>query len=180
MRIAIVYESLFGNTREIAQAIEAGVRQAHPLAQVACTSVIDALPEQVAATELLFVGGPTHFLGMMSARTRRMWVREQDVAVGRSRSGHVLEPGAAGLTLREWLKLLGPAPSGGRAVAFDTRMDKFAAGGAAPRIARRLRRLGYVIPAKPTGFVVEGMEGSLRAGEPERAAAWAADVLRRT
>ncbi len=179
MRVAIVYESLFGNTREIAQAIEDGVRQADPLAEVVCTRVTETSPEQVSTAALLFVGGPTHFLGMMSARTRRMWLREQDVAVGRSRSGHMLEPGAAGLTLRQWLKLLEPAPSGGRAVTFDTRMDKFAAGGAAPRIARRLRRLGYVIPAKPTGFVVEGMEGSLRPGELERAAAWAADVLRR-
>jgi flavodoxin len=34
MKITIVYESMFGNTRQVAQAISDGVREAHPDAEV--------------------------------------------------------------------------------------------------------------------------------------------------
>src|SRR5216684_3082163 len=36
MRVVIVYESLFGNTRRIAEAIAEGMREAAPEAQVSC------------------------------------------------------------------------------------------------------------------------------------------------
>jgi hypothetical protein len=38
MRIAVVYESLFGNTREIAAAVYDGIRAARPEAEVICVS----------------------------------------------------------------------------------------------------------------------------------------------
>jgi hypothetical protein len=68
---------------------------------------------------------------------------------------------------------------GARAAAFDTRLDKPLAGGAAPRIARRLARLGYRLAADPEGFIVEDMAGPLRAGELERARAWGAGLAER-
>jgi hypothetical protein len=180
VRVAIVYESLLGNTREIALAVTDGVRRADPQGKVSCAGVRETSAAQLGEVDLLFVGGPTHFLGMASARTRRMWLRDQDVAAARTRSGHPLDPGAASGALREWLDLLAQAPAGGCAAAFDTRLERFTAGGAAPRIARRLRRRGYEIAARPIGFIVDGMEGPLRAGETERAALWAAETVRRT
>jgi hypothetical protein len=54
------------------------------------------------------------------------------------------------------------------------------AGGAAHGIARRLRRHGYELVAEPESFVIEGTEGPLRAGEPDRVRAWGADLVRQT
>lgn len=59
---------------------------------------------------------------------------------------------------------------------FDTRLSYPFAGGAAPRIARGLRRLGYTIAAKPEGFLVSAADGPMRAGELDRARRWAAGL----
>ena len=101
MGVAVVFESLLGNTHEIALAIAEGARRADPLGQVLCASIRETDAAQVGDVDLLFVGGPTHFLGMMSPRTRRALLREQDVAAGRTRSGHALEPGAVRRTALE-------------------------------------------------------------------------------
>lgn len=71
MRVAVVYESLFGNTRLVAEAIAEGIQAAGPGAVVKCSPVTEAGPA-LAAVDLLVVGGPTHFLGMTSQRSRRM------------------------------------------------------------------------------------------------------------
>lgn len=176
MRVSIVYESLFGNTREVAEAVARGVHTAAPEAEVTCVAVPSAGTE-VADADLLVLGAPTHALGMPSERTRKMWLRREDVEAGRSRDGHELEPGAAGPALRDWLDSV-PGHRSGRAAAFDTRLDKHLAGGAAPKLARRLRKHGYEVVAEPVGFVVEDMEGPLRAGELERAERWGADLVR--
>ena len=64
MKITVVYESMFGNTHQVAQAISDGIREAHQNADVECVSVRDASPELIQSTELLVVGGPTHIRGM--------------------------------------------------------------------------------------------------------------------
>ena len=74
MFVGIVYESLFGNTRDIAEAIAAGIREAGPEADVVCCPVGEAGPE-LARADLLVVGAPTHFLGLPSARSRVMQLR---------------------------------------------------------------------------------------------------------
>jgi flavodoxin len=58
MKITIVYESMFGNTHEVAEAISDGVRRAEPDADVACVPVVEAAPELIKSTDLLVVGGP--------------------------------------------------------------------------------------------------------------------------
>ena len=44
MRVAVVYESLYGNTHDIAEAIAAGVTEAQPGAQVDLVRVGEADP----------------------------------------------------------------------------------------------------------------------------------------
>lgn len=178
MRTVIVYESLFGDTREIAEAIARGVRGADPDGGVACVSVHEANPDDVALATLLIAGGPTQFFGMASRTKSGVFLREQDRASGHSRSGHPLEPGVGGETLHEWLGHLPEAPLGAKAAAFDTRLDNLLSGGAAAGIARRLRGRLYDVIADPEGFVVEDIEGPLRDGELERAEAWGARVAR--
>ena len=50
-------------------------------------------------------------------------------------------------------------------------------GYAAPRIVRSLVGNGGSLLAPPEGFVVLGIEGPLKAGELERAASWATELV---
>jgi hypothetical protein len=78
MKIAIVYESMFGNTHEVAEAIGDGVRKAQPDADVACVSVAEAAPALIKSTDLLVVGGPTHIRGMTTGFSRKMGVSGEE------------------------------------------------------------------------------------------------------
>ena len=179
MRVAVVYESLFGNTHEVAAAVATGVTDARPDASVELMRIGETDPAQVAQAGLLIVGGPTHMRGMTRGFSRKPGVAtEGKTAPG---DGHDLpepEPGAEGPGVRDWLHRLPTADAGQTAAAFDTRLDARMAGGAAHGIARRLRSAGYRLIAEPEGFVVEDAEGPLRAGEHERARAWAAELTR--
>lgn len=178
MDVAIVYESLFGNTRTIAEAIADGVKEANPAARVALLPVGDAKADQVREADLLIVGGPTHMRGMTSGVTRRKGLEaEENTTKGKGREFRP-EPGAEGPGVRDWFQALPKAPSGTLAAAFDTRAGFKPAGGAAKGIARRLRSHGYKLAVPPEGFIITDIEGPLREGEPDRARAWGADLMR--
>jgi flavodoxin len=176
MHVVVLFESLFGNTREIAEAIADGARTAHPTAQVACVRVAEADLKVASAADLLVVGGPTHMRGMTSGMSRRMGLTAEEKKDEAEQ--HEIEPGAEGPGVRDWFGDLPKAAKGSKAAAFDTRGDARMAGGAGHGIARRLRRHGYDLVAEPEGFIIEGAEGPLRAGEPERARAWGASLVR--
>ena len=158
----VVYESIWGNTRAIAEAVAeglggAGVRTAAGAADLA------------EPPRLLVAGGPTHMHGLTTARSRRMAVE------GAKEDGSTTEEAAADdVGLRQLLRAL-PEGGGSAAAAFDTRLDRAAAitGSAARGIARRLRRRGYHVLAAES-FLVEDSEGPLEEGELERARAWGA------
>jgi hypothetical protein len=109
--------------------------------------------------DLVVVGGPTHALGMSRPDTRRDAARQ---------AGHSPEPKTG---VREWLEA---GPTGIRhAAAFDTRIDKpWVPGSAARGIAKRLRKLGATLVAKPESFRVVATSGPLAAGELDRARRW--------
>src|SRR6266496_3968547 len=132
MRAVVVYESMFGNTRKIAEAIGAGLRS---FDDVEVAPVGAVTPELLAEVDLLVVGGPTHAWDMSRPSTRQS-------AVATAHSGLTLEPDADGPGLREWFASLGELSC--RAVAFDTRIKIPAAlsGRAAKGIGRRLRQRG--------------------------------------
>ena len=173
MRVTVVYESLFGNTRTLAQAIAEGIRTAAPGADVSCIPVTDAGPA-AAETDLLLAGGPTHFLGMTSPRSRRM-ARQYWGQTTRGGAHHAKQAPPAGPGVREWLATL-PAGNGRPAAAFDTRLDTLFPGSAARLIGTTLRDHGYQIIAAPEGFTVTAMQGPLTPGEQERARAWGAEL----
>src|SRR4051794_34303203 len=60
MRALIVYESMYGNTRQIAEAIAEGCRQAGEASVVRAASCD---PAMLAGLDLLVIGGPTPRLG---------------------------------------------------------------------------------------------------------------------
>lgn len=160
----VVYESVYGNTRQIAEAIAEGLGGA-------CVSAVQTAQAPGPELELIVVGGPTHMHGMSSARSRRMAVE----ASREDGEEHHVEAVAAGEPgLRTWIRDL-PDPGGVKAATFDTRVDKSAwvTGAASRGIAKRLGRRGYEVVGSES-FVVEDNEGPLGAGELARARAWGA------
>jgi flavorubredoxin len=154
----VVVESMFGNTRAVADAVAAGLAESVP------TTIIDvaAAPDTVTAA-LLVVGGPTHAFGMSRSGTREAAVA-QGAGDERSTTG-----------IREWIGRLGRSGRSGRTevAAFDTRIRKRGLPGSAARSAlRRLRRLGLEPLARPQTFRVTGTGGPLADGELERATDW--------
>lgn len=182
MDVAVVYESMFGMTHDVAEAVAEGVSKAQADSRVVCLPVGEATPDLVGTPDLLIVGGPTHMRGMSSAMSRKIAISiEEKAARGKAaHQGHGLQPGIQGPGLRQWFHGLPKAAKGHFAAAFDTRGDYGSmVGGAARGIEHRLRRHGYRIVADPEGFIVEGDAGQLRTGERERASAWGAELSRR-
>ncbi|MER5642762.1 flavodoxin domain-containing protein [Kitasatospora sp. NPDC002227] len=176
MQALVVYESLYGNTREVAEAIAEGVHEARPEATVRCLPVAQAaLTEPV---DLLVVGGPTHLHGMTTGLTRRMAAKAESGKAGHTEQAHEAATTAAGPGLRRWLHALPDTEPGTPAAAFDTRADIKHPGGAAEGIARRLSHHHYDVLAEPEGFIVEETDGPLRSGEIARAKAWGAELAR--
>ena len=178
MEIAVVFESMFGATHEVADAVAEGVAEAQPGATISCLRVGDADPDRVAAADLVIVGGPTHMRGMSSGMSRSMAVKMEEKKEHDEGQviGHGLEPGAEGDGLRDWFHELPKGARGRRAAAFDTRGEGPMVGGAAKGIAHRLESHGYELVTGPEGFIVEA-DGLLKAGERERARAWAAGLV---
>src|SRR5437870_1438158 len=154
MDAIVVYESVYGNTRAIAEAVGEGL------------GGVPVLPVQEAAkhdgeVDLLVVGGPTHMHGLATNRSRRLGVE----AAHEDGGSHVDPSATAEPGLRSWLGDL-PRDAASRAAAFDTRLDKspWLTGTAARGIARRLRRQGIDVIATES-FLVEDSKGPLEAGE---------------
>ncbi|MEU6973929.1 flavodoxin domain-containing protein [Kitasatospora aureofaciens] len=177
MHTVIVYESMYGDTREIAEAIAEGIHQADPTAAVDCLPVAEADRETTRSADLLVVGGPTHMHGMSSGLSRRMAVAAEAHRQDREPAAAEARETAEGPGLRAWFHDLPQAGSGACAAAFDTRVDMPRAGGAANGIARRLSGHHYEMVAEPEGFIVEDNDGPLRAGELARARAWGAGLV---
>ena len=64
MRAVVVYESMFGNTHAIADAIGKGLE---PVDNVVVVPVAEAGRERLGDADLLVVGGPTHFHAIFTA-----------------------------------------------------------------------------------------------------------------
>jgi hypothetical protein len=158
MRALVIYESTFGNTRAIAEAINEGLSPRMAVEVIGVNAAPTTLPEGVG---LIVVGGPTHAFGMSRARTR------EDAARRSSGPPHT---GTTGL--RDWIDTLTPPTDRVAAATFDTRIDRRVPGSAARATAKRLRRLGYEVVTSPESFWVDDVAGPLVDGEVERARVW--------
>ena len=152
MKTLVIYDSFFGNTEKIAQAI--GDALGAP-ADVRVLRVGEVKPEQLGGNGLLIVGSPTRgfrptpavaeFLkGIPAGALKGVKVSAFDTRIALE---DIKSP-----VLRTMVKI---------------------GGFAAKPIADGLKKKGGELAAAPEGFFVEGQEGPLKEGELERAAAWA-------
>jgi hypothetical protein len=164
MRAVVVYESMYGNTHLVADAIGAGLDTAF---DVWVVPVSEADPAVLDGAGLVVVGGPTHVHGMSREATRKAAVE----AAGKPASPLKLESDAAGPGLREWFASLGHYRV--KAAAFDTRMHAPAAltGRASKGVARLLRAHGFEVIAEPESFLVTKQD-RLEPDETTRAREW--------
>jgi flavodoxin len=158
MNVLIVYDTVHGNTQQLAEAMAGALA---PTASLRLERAAELSGVDPAGIDLLIVGGPTH----------------------RQRMSAALAALLDGIP-REALR-------GARAAAFDTRyrMAAWLSGSAARRIARQLEKRGARMAAPPESFFMErdvppkGQKRrheleQLEPGEIERAARWAAELVR--
>jgi flavodoxin len=158
MSILIVYDSIFGNTGQIAQAMADELSRTH---DTRLSSVQEARALDMSGVELLIVGSPTR--GFRPTPEIQEFASRPDLAGA-----------AASFDTRIDLETINPAP---------LRWVVQAGGYAAERLARELSEQGCRLVGEPAGFEVTGQEGPLKNGETERAAQWArglVDLLPRT
>jgi len=170
MRVLVVYESMYGNTHTVADAIAAGLRTViDGEGTVEVMSVHDATPAQLSGADLLVVGGPTHAHGISRASTRASAITDAT----KPEPPLELDPDAEGDGLREWFDGLGEVSA--RAAAFDTRVDMAVAftGRASKGIAKRLKHHGCELVAEPESFLVT-KDTHLEPHEVEHANTWGA------
>ena len=170
MRTLIVYESYFGCTQDIAEALAAEFGGAGP---TILTPVETARHHAVGAYDLVVAGGPTQGHGLSRPGTRREVLTR---AAMRHRPPRV-DPRIS-IGLREWLDGLGLC-AGIAAAAFDTRLNGPAllTGRASRTLAAELRHHGFRLISDPVSFLV-GPDDRLLPEEDARAAAWASDLIR--
>lgn len=168
MRTLVAYESMYGNTAAIGEAIATSLRaqglevDAGPISRIG--------PADAARVDLVIVGGPTHAHGMSRPGTRETAASDKDNTFAEP----TVAPG-----LREWMDDLPPGTER-LAAAFDTRIDepRFLTGSAAKGIAQRLERHGYRLVVEPESFLVS-TKNRLLEEEIDHAASWGAELAER-
>jgi hypothetical protein len=169
MRAVIVYESMFGNTHAIAEAIGEGLGVG---ASVTVTGVSAADTQLCQRADLVVVGSPTHVRGMPRPSTRK----EAPGYASKPDSDLVMEAGALVETgVREWLESAGEIDT--CAAAFDTRLKAPSAltGRASKGIAHQLERHGLTMLSTSESFFVD-KKNHLLPGETDRARSWGAKL----
>ncbi|NLI19161.1 MAG: flavodoxin family protein [Actinomycetales bacterium] len=160
MNVLIVVESMFGNTRAVADAVAEGLRAGG--AAVVVGDVTEVPPAVPHGTDLLVVGGPTHAFSMTRESTRTDALSK----------AHAENSGAKAATgIREWIAAA--TPDQVRVVTFDTRVKKaFIPGSAAKSAAKSLAEHGFTHAERGETFWVADTPGPLVDGELERAQEW--------
>lgn len=167
MRALVVYESMFGNTRKIAESIAVAIGEHMSVHLVEVSQAPGTLDPD---TELLVVGGPTHAHGMPTVETR-------STAASRSESPLV----SRGIGMREWLSTLRPSAGSTLAAAFDTRINApmVFTGSAARGYLELLGAAGFRLVQATESFHVginAPQEDGLNPGEVDRAGKWAREL----
>ena len=155
MNILIVYDSYFGNTEQIAQAISS---ELSARGQVTTVRYNDAKATDWKGKDLLIVGSPTRAFNASEGIQGYLKAIPAGALQGIKVAAFDtrISPDDVSMKLLRWL------------------VKTF--GYAAKPIASQLAARGGSLIAEPEGFIVKDREGPLKNGEVERAAAWAATL----
>lgn len=147
MKTLVIYDSVFGNTGKIAQAIAAA-------RGTAAIPVDQATLVSLHGVEALIVGSPTRKFRPTDAISKFLSELPKN---------HLTGVRVAAFDTRIWLETIDSK-------AFRFIVDK--GGYAASAIAKALEKKGGRLAAPGEGFFVTGEQGPLKEGELERAAGW--------
>ena len=162
MKAVVVYESHWGNTAAVAEAIAAGLG---PGTRALTTD--QASGPATADADLIVAGAPVIAFRLP---TDGMLARLDADDPKAPRSADVGHP-----SMRHWLE--GLEPRVGCAAAFETRVH-WSPGGATGAIEHGLAAAGYARIAKGRKFFVTGQYGPLVEGELEAARSWGVELAR--
>ena len=157
MKSMVVYDSVFGNTEQIAQAIGRALGSPEDVEIIRGDNV---KPEQLTGLKLLIVGSPTR--GFRPTPAISNFLKS------------IPKNGLRGVKV---------AAFDTRVTEHEMKSVFFMPivvgifGYAAKPISERLVKEGGELFVRPEGFFVEGTEGPLKEGELERAAAWARQII---
>lgn len=163
MKALVVYDSAYGNTEKIAQAIGEGLSAGDSSVPVKRAS--DVQPGDLDKLDLLVVGSPTQrttyiegiktFLESIPAGgLKGVYVAAFDTRINNDDMQDLVKSRITRFVVRMFLK-------------------KFAA----PGIDAELKKKGGKAVAEPEGFCVMDSEGPLKAGELDRATQWGQGIL---
>ena len=156
MKALIIYDSVFGNTEEIARAIAKGLE---PHFEVDVMHVDNVSLEKLSDLKLLIIGSPTRqfkptkTISSLLKKIPRNGLKDVKAAVFDTR---ISIEDIDSCFLNFMIKLFGYA---------------------AKPIADRLMRNGADLVVPPEGFFVQDTEGPLKEGELKRAEGWASQII---
>ena len=158
MKALVVYDSVYGNSQQVAQAIGDGLGTQGDVDVLRASNV---KPEQLGGLDLLVVGSPTQRFTSLPAISRFL----KGIPRG-SLTGVRVAAFDTRFTVSNIEKV--------RILAFFVRIFGYAA----EPIMKRLEQKGGEPAAPPEGFFVGDTEGPLNEGELERASVWAQEISR--
>ena len=167
MRVIVAYESMYGNTHQVASAIASGFGSTDDVTVVA----VSELGNNPAA-DVLVVGMPTHAHGLPRPASRRAAIQGAHSA----NEDLPVDPAADGSGVREWLQTV-PDGVASSVATFDTRFraPAWLVGHPARRVLRHLAKAGAHRLTRAESFYVDKSE-HLRPGELERAKQWGSNL----
>jgi flavodoxin I len=151
MKVFIVYDSFFGNTEKIAQAIGKGIG---PQVEVKLFRIADIQLESLVGVNVFIVGSPT--------RNFRPTPALRDFLKS------IPDNGLKGVRVAAFDTGIAPQDLKNRVSALFIKLFGYAA----KPIADLLQKKGGEQILPPQGFYVKVVEGPLKAGELERAEQW--------
>ena len=156
MKALVVYDSFFGNTEQIAQAIGRALGSPE---EVEVLRVSNVKPEQLTGLELLIVGSPTRGFRPTPAISNLL--------------KSVPKNGLKGVKVAAFDTRIALSDIDSRILPVFVKVFGYAA----KPIADGLTKKGGELIIPPEGFFVKGSEGPLKDGELERAADWAKQII---
>jgi flavorubredoxin len=148
MNALVLYESKFGNTEHVAEAVALVLQESMPT-RLATVGDVESCTEALRGIGLLVVGGPTHRHGISMLLHEALAELDE----------HALEGVKAAVFDT---RLHGP---------------RIVTGSAAVRLGRLLRHHGAWVVVPPASFLVAASEGPLDGCELDHAREWAREVL---